>query len=105
MPDPWYETVALSLLVQYVLHGCITAVPVLHQAPARNATGAQLDAQHSYQQGGTQLPPAAARLGQGAFVSVHCKYCCLRSQVLLGSPADSTKGATCCLALSSAHSC
>ena len=42
MPHPWYKNVALSLLVPCVLHGCITAVPVLHQAPARNATGAHV---------------------------------------------------------------
>ena len=31
----WYEIVALSLVIQCVLHECITAVLVLHQAPAR----------------------------------------------------------------------
>ena len=100
----WYEIVALSLVIQCVLHERITAVLVLHQAPARNATGAQLDAQHSYQQGGTQLPPAAARLGQGAFVSLHCRHRCLASQVFIGVPVESLKRARCCLASPSAYS-
>ena len=62
VPLPWYKDVTLSRVPQCLLLGWITVVPVLYQHFP--GTPWAFDAQHSYQQGGSQLPLAAFGLAR-----------------------------------------